>query len=139
MLQNSSVFNHSFQALEKAIDISQKRQGVIASNISNLDTPGYTAREIDFQAALKKALESEGTMSGTPMTRTHAAHLGDELQGGVNVEIHDDPSGFDGINWVGVDQEMKKLMENKLVYQTAVEAMKRKLTIIKDTIRDGGR
>lgn len=139
MLQNSSVFNHSFQALEKAIDISQKRQGVIAGNISNLDTPGYKAREIDFQAELKKALESDATMSGTPMTRTHAAHLGNDLQNGVNVEIQEDPSGFDGLNWVGVDQEMKKLMENKLVYQTAVEAMKRKLTIIKDTIRDGGR
>jgi flagellar basal body rod protein FlgB len=40
---------------------------------------------------------------------------------------------------VGVDNELKKLMENKLVYQTAVEAMKRKITIIKETIRDGGR
>lgn len=139
MLQNSSVFNHSFQALEKAIDISQKRQGVIAGNLSNLDTPGYKAREIDFQAALKNALESEGSLSGPPMTRTHAAHLGGDIQGGVDVEIHDDPAGFDGLNWVGVDQEMKKLMENKLVYQTAVEAMKRKITIIKDTIRDGGR
>ncbi len=139
MLQNSSVFNHSFQALENAIDISQKRQGVIAGNISNLDTPGYKAREIDFQAELKKALESDAAMSGTPMTRTHAAHLGDDIQTGVNVEIQEDPSGFDGLNWVGVDQEMKKLMENKLVYQTAVEAMKRKITIIKDTIRDGGR
>ena len=139
MLQNSSVFNHSFQALEKAIDISQKRQGVIAGNISNLDTPGYKAREIDFQATLKKALESEGTMPGTSMARTHDSHLGDDIQSGVNVEIHEDPSGFDGLNWVGVDQEMKKLMENKLVYQTAVEAMMRKITIIKDTIRDGGR
>lgn len=139
MLQHSSVFNHSFQALEKAIDISQKRQGVIASNLSNLDTPGYKAREIDFQATLKKAMETEATTSGISMTQTHAAHLGGDTQGGLDVEIQEDPASFDGLNWVGVDQEMKKLMENKLVYQSAVEAMMRKITIIKDTIRDGGR
>ena len=139
MIQNASVFNHSFQTLEKAIDISRKRQGVIASNLSNLDTPGYKSREIDFQATLKKAMASDENMSGTSMTRTHASHLGGEKQGGVDVEIHEAPSSFDGLNWVGVDNEMKKLMENKLVYQTAVEAMKRKITIIKETIRDGGR
>jgi len=139
MIQNASVFNQSFQALEKAIDISRKRQGVIASNLSNLDTPGYKSREIDFQATLKKAMGSDENMSGTTMTRTHAGHLGGEKQGGVDVEIHEAPSSFDGLNWVGVDNEMKKMMENKLVYQTAVEAMMRKITIIKETIRDGGR
>lgn len=139
MIQNASVFDQSFQALEKAIDISRKRQGVIASNISNLDTPGYKAREIDFQGILEKAMSADENMSGTPMTRTHANHLGDREEGGVDVEIHESPAAFDGLNWVGVDSEMKKLMENKLVYQTAVEAMMRKITIIKETIREGGR
>jgi flagellar basal-body rod protein FlgB len=139
MIQNASFFNHTFNALEKAIDISQKRQGVIASNISNLDTPGYKAREIDFQATLKKAMASDSQMAATSMTRTHSDHLGGETGNGVNVEIHEAPSDFDGLNWVGVDSEMKKLMENKLVYQTAVEAMMRKITIIKETIREGGR
>ncbi len=139
MIQNASVFNHTFRALEKAIDISQKRQGVIASNISNLDTPGYKAREIDFQATLKKAMASDSHMAAPSMARTHSDHLGGEVGPGVEVEIHDAPSAFDGLNWVGVDSEMKKLMENKLVYKTAVEAMMRKITIIKETIREGGR
>ncbi len=76
MIQNASVFNHTFRALEKAIDISQKRQGVIASNISNLDTPGYKAREIDFQATLKKAMASDSHMAAPSMARTHSDHLG---------------------------------------------------------------
>ena len=139
MIQNMSVFNHTFQALENAIDISQKRQGVIASNISNLDTPGYKAREIDFQATLKTAMASDNEMPATSMARTHSGHLGGEKDSGVDVEIHEAPSDFDGLNWVGVDSEMKKLMENKLVYQTAVEAMMRKISIIKETIREGGR
>ncbi len=139
MIQNASVFNHTFRALEKAIEYFPEAPGVIASNISNLDTPGYKAREIDFQATLKKAMASDSHMAAPSMARTHSDHLGGEVGPGVEVEIHDAPSAFDGLNWVGVDSEMKKLMENKLVYKTAVEAMMRKITIIKETIREGGR
>jgi flagellar basal-body rod protein FlgB len=137
MIQNQLFFNQTFQALESAIDITQKRQGVIAGNISNLHTPGYKAKEIDFKAALKSAMDVDS--KGTAMSRTDARHLGEMSGPGGTLDIHDDPGTFDGLNWVGVDNEMKKLMENKLVYQTAVEAMMRKITIIKDTIRDGGR
>jgi flagellar basal-body rod protein FlgB len=137
MIQNPLFFNQTFQALEKAIDLSQKRQGVIAGNISNLNTPGYKAKEIDFKAALKSAMDVDS--KSTALSRTDARHLADVSGPGGTVEIHDDPGSFDGLNWVGVDKEMKKLMENKLVYQTAVEAMMRKITIIKDTIREGGR
>jgi flagellar basal-body rod protein FlgB len=137
MIQNQLFFNQTFQALEKAIDISQKRQGVIAGNISNLDTPGYKAKDIDFKAALKTAMHEDG--GNTSLARTDARHLKDVSGPGGPVEIHEEPGSFDGLNWVGVDNEMKKLMENKLVYQTAVEAMMRKITIIKDTIREGGR
>lgn len=137
MIQNPLFFNQTFQALESAIDISQKRQGVIAGNISNLNTPGYQAKEIDFKTALKSAMDVDG--KSTALSRTDARHFTDVSGPGGTVEIHDDPGSFDGLNWVGVDNEMKKLMENKLVYQTAVEAMMRKITIIKDTIRDGGR
>ncbi|NCC58950.1 MAG: flagellar basal body rod protein FlgB, partial [Synergistales bacterium] len=98
MVQNSSVFSHSFQALEKAIDIAQKRQGVIASNISNLDTPGYKAKEIDFQATLKQAMESDGSLSGISMTRTQAGHLGEEGLNNVDVQFHEAPAAFDGLN-----------------------------------------
>jgi flagellar basal-body rod protein FlgB len=137
MIQNQLFFNQTFQTLEKAIDISQKRQGVIAGNISNLDTPGYKAREIDFKAALKTAMD--GDTGSTALSRTDARHFTDVSGPGGDVQVHEDPGAFDGLNWVGVDSEMKKLMENKLVYQTAVEAMMRKITIIKDTIREGGR
>ena len=38
-----------------ALEVRAKRMGVLASNIANASTPGFKARDIDFQAALKSA------------------------------------------------------------------------------------
>ncbi len=130
------LFDHSFQVLEKAVGISQQRHGLIANNISNLDTPGFKAQEIDFKSALQNAISSD--MDDVTLTKTHADHLG--LQSGASsVSSFEEEGQFDGLNWVDMDNEMKKLTENKLIYRTAVEAMLRKITIIKDVIKEGGR
>lgn len=41
-----------------ALTLRSQRMGVIASNIANAATPGYKARDIDFNAALNARLES---------------------------------------------------------------------------------
>lgn len=40
-----------------ALELRSQRMGVIASNIANAATPGYKARDIDFNAALGARLE----------------------------------------------------------------------------------
>jgi flagellar basal-body rod protein FlgB len=41
---------------KRALQLSEQRLGVLASNIANADTPNYKARDIDFRAALQQAL-----------------------------------------------------------------------------------
>ncbi len=36
-----------------ALELRSKRMGLLTSNIANAATPGYKARDLDFQAALK--------------------------------------------------------------------------------------
>ena len=43
-----------------ALAVRAKRQEVLAANIANADTPGFKARDIDFKAAMQKALEANG-------------------------------------------------------------------------------
>lgn len=40
-----------------ALELRSQRMGVIASNIANAATPGYKARDIDFNAALDARLD----------------------------------------------------------------------------------
>ncbi|MEM1051692.1 MAG: flagellar basal body rod protein FlgB [Pseudomonadota bacterium] len=48
-----------------ALELRSQRMRVIASNIANAATPGYKARDIDFEAGLKAKLANE---SGHPRT-----------------------------------------------------------------------
>jgi len=41
---------------KRALQLSEQRLSVLASNIANADTPNYKARDIDFRAALQQAL-----------------------------------------------------------------------------------
>lgn len=43
---------------QTALRVRAERQEIIAANVANADTPNYKARDIDFNAALKKALNA---------------------------------------------------------------------------------
>ncbi len=44
-----------------ALELRAERTKVLASNLANVNTPGYQARDIDFAAALRRASE-DGAM-----------------------------------------------------------------------------
>ena len=129
-------FGNTFYALEKAISIAQKRNEVITSNISNLDTPGYKSKDVNFKSELAKALE---TNNQKDLVRTNSRHISMQNSGGQDIESYEEQGEWNGYNWANIDSEMTKLTENNLVYRTAVEALLRKMALLKEVIREGGR
>lgn len=126
----------TFHALEKTIRITRQRHEVVSSNIANIETPGYRAKDIDFKAALAGA---SGAGRGFKLVRTDAQHIGREMNSASQIEPFADPGEWNGFNWVNVDKEMTKLTENNLMYRAGVEALLRKLAILKTVIQEGGR
>jgi len=49
------IFDHNFLDLQRAMDVSTKREAVIAHNIANANTPGYVG--VDFDEALNRAVK----------------------------------------------------------------------------------
>ena len=43
-----------------ALNLRAQRQQILASNIANADTPNYKARDIDFNDALRSAINASG-------------------------------------------------------------------------------
>ena len=129
-------FLKTFQALETALQIAQKRHGLIASNISNLDTPGYQAKDIDFKATLQRALEGN---QGSRLVKTHPRHTGQYANTSVQFEVHEEDEEWNGINYVNIDKEMTRLTENNLIYRTAVEGLLRKMNLLREVLKEGGR
>ncbi len=125
-------FGKTFYALEKAIGLAQQRNAVITSNISNLDTPGYKPKDINFKSELDRAIE---TNHKTDLARTDPRHISMQMNGEQIVEPYEEQGEWNGYNWADIDSEMTKLTENNLVYRTAVEALLKKMNLLKEVIR----
>jgi flagellar basal-body rod protein FlgB len=101
--------------LQYALDGLTMRQTVLSDNIANEGTPGYQAKQVDFESALNDALDngSEPTASPT-ISGTGAAAQAD----GNNVDLGDSLVG---------------MQTATLQYRTVSEALSSKFQLIKDS------
>lgn len=116
------VFDQTYESLAKALDLRSENQNVIASNIANADTPGYQAKELDFEGAMRRALDS-----GNDVSRVNG-----EIHNQINDVVREDG------NTVNRDSEMVSLAQNQLLFDAAAELVKKKLALLKYSITDGG-
>jgi flagellar basal-body rod protein FlgB len=108
-----------FSLLSSRMSWLSARQSVLAENVANADTPNYVARDMkpmDFANILS------GEQSGTSLTTTNVRHIA--LQGAGSREPFDqeDAAGEGGSptgNVVSLEQEMIKLSDTQIQYQTA--------------------
>ena len=121
--------------LRRSLDVQQFRSEVVASNLANVDTPGYQARDVDFGATLNQEQERFNA-GGLPMKATDRRHFQDESEGMVVNTVVDKSTNsqrMDG-NTVDQDVEMRKLAESQLYFNASINAMARKLQIIRDVL-----
>lgn len=67
-----------FQGIGAKMDFLNQRQGVIAQNIANSDTPGYRPKDlknVDFSRYLGAAIPNKG-VSDVSLAKTSTSHMG---------------------------------------------------------------
>jgi len=130
-MPDSIVFDKTVTLLKQSMDVASRRHGLITSNIANADNVGYQPKELDFQKALKAAMqpESEGLSVTQPGHIRRARHGGATEAALVRDVSHS----------VDIDKEMTNLVENNIRYRTSAELLLRKLTILRQAITEGGR
>jgi flagellar basal-body rod protein FlgB len=74
MFENSG-FGKTVEMLHKGMDVAVLRRQVISDNIANADVPNFKRSEINFEASLKKALESERQEPVLSMKVTDPRHI----------------------------------------------------------------
>ena len=103
-----------------ALEVRSQRMGMLASNIANASTPGFKARDIDFQAALA-SVEQAGDR-GTA-----------DIAGATRYRVPSQPS-LDG-NTVELSAEQTAFAENAVAYQTTLSFLNGRIGQITRALR----
>ena len=101
--------------LERYMDLLSTRQKLVASNIANADTPGYHARDIDFQ------FEFEAQTAG----------IAPDVRGVDGLKVRNDG------NDVSLDREGRLLAENAIRFTLASTVMKSQIKMARAAIQEG--
>jgi len=108
-----------------AIRLRSQRTQILASNIANVDTPNYKARDLSFGDTLAGAMGNR-----LPMKATDSRHLKD--RGSVASShaqvLYRNPEApsLDG-NTVDKDLEQARFAENALRYQASLQFMQNRV------------
>ncbi|MDY7034125.1 MAG: flagellar basal body rod protein FlgB [Thermodesulfobacteriota bacterium] len=138
-MDDQRLFSNAITVLGKVLDFRSIRHNLIVSNIANMDTPRYQAKDLVFEDELKGALHrGENRMISThnrhfPMGVRDMEDVKPRIMYCKNLILSND------LNTVDIEKEMGKLAENNLMYTIAAQIMGKKLEGLKNAIREGGR
>lgn len=132
-----SGFDPTIQGLNTTMNLRLVNQNVISSNIANADTPGYHAKKVEFEGALRQALGADDQLQ---IEGDNPEHIIIRSSDPVSPAIADDTNGVESLdgNTVNRSEEMAKMAENQLLYDAAAEMLKKKLGMLKYSITEGG-
>ena len=101
------IFDSSMTILEKSLDVRSAQQRIVASNLANIDTPGYVAQKLDFETSLANALKEEpGPLVVNPSSEPALA--------------------LDGNN-VNLEDELSDMSRNRMMYSVTAQILAAKL------------
>ena len=109
--------------LGKFLDLNAYRQGLVSSNIANIDTPGYQTKDIDFKGELQRSMSSATEDSPSP--------FGPSVKNVPDLTLR--PDG----NNVSLDREAMMLSETQLKFRLGVQLLKSDFHTIAMAINDG--
>ena len=135
------VFGRTSQILEKSMSLRMVRQGLIASNIANAETPNYRALDVDFKTTMSKLIE-KAERSEMELARTDDRHFTVEGQPEapeasrerVVFAAADSPSIGNDSNSASLEVEMARLQSNTTLYAATAKLLMQKLNGIKGII-----
>ena len=135
------VTSKSSTLLESGLNARATRQDLISSNIANVDTPFYKARDIDFETALiekKKELCGQKNASSTlEMAQTNQAHLNgvtDFDSSKSTIYLRDGQLARNDGNTVDIDVETSELGKNAMMFNALTSGLQKNGLIFKSVL-----
>lgn len=125
-------FEKALGVHERALTMRDKRTAIIANNIANVDTPGFKARDMDFQAALAKHTSSDmGSLRTSNSRHISTATPATEVE--LSYRTATQPS-LDG-NTVDEQLENAAFARNAIEHQASFQFLNGKFTGLVKALR----
>jgi len=107
---------------EAALRMRGYRQQILASNMANVDTPGYRARDILFSQALREQVEGTAYSNALPLAATSDRHyrIGGSLPGAPALLYRMPMQPAHDGNTVDVETERAHFADNALRTEAAM-------------------
>ena len=118
--------NDGFTILNRLIRATGFRNQVLSSNIANVDTPGYKAKDVKFDQILGSEMQ---------LKVTDPRHLNGGGPGSSAELTAAEAQSWVDQNNVELDMEVAKMTENSMLYQTSVQMLSKKISMYKNAIK----
>ena len=124
------------QALKGKLRFHETRQKVLAENVANAETPGYTARDIKAPDFFRVAVDGEAD-AGVSTVLTNPMHIAGPAIGNASPFRPEKVGGYevtpDG-NAVSLEDQMMKVTSNQMDFQTVTSLYQRSLGLLKTAV-----
>lgn len=118
------------EALSRFLDVNVARHKLIASNLANIDTPGYHTRDLDFRAELAR-IDASNELDSEWGSLSYASYapVARPVRG-----LLQRPDG----NNVSVERESLLMAETQMKFNLGVQLLKDEFHGISQAINSGG-
>lgn len=134
-------FDKVFGVHQYTIGIRNQRAEVLAGNLANADTPGFKARDLDFNVAFKQAAQVQ-MQEPSKMVVTSDKHMTEN-------SIQDEPeltlkyrnpyqADTGNGNTVEVSTERMKYLNNNMEYQATMSFLNGRIAKLKNALKTQG-
>ncbi len=136
-----------FSLMKARLQMLGERQKVIAQNVANVSTPGYVPSDINQEAfaATLERMGARGPQAGvarTAMATTQSGHMAPpnapSAPGMTTTKSPDSETTLDG-NAVVVEEQMMKIAETRMDFETMVGLYQKSLGLLRLASRAPGR
>ena len=118
------LFDGMYDGLEQILDLRSRQHALTATNLANANTPGFRARELDFDTLLRDVMER--SVDQDPVEESE-------------IQVHEvpvSPWSRDG-NSVDPEHETAKMSSNTLLYNAVATGTSHRLEMLRFAASDG--
>jgi flagellar basal-body rod protein FlgB len=130
--------NRMIQMMDRSMTLASRRATLIASNLANIDTPGYKTQDFSFQEAFRQemeALDRQFSPSGASSSFPGSGRATTPTPG----HPEDLPYERNDANDVNLDRETMNLARTQATYQFSSALAQSELRRLLGAIREGAK